>query len=200
MDLQIWTCVLMSSTEGTSPYQVAGGLLLHPVALFATVGLWTNDHVLKPAYPGWVTGKLSDVCGVVLFPLLVVGVLEIGAWLGGSRQRMGARWVGVAALVTGIAFAAIQIWAPAGAAYEWLFGLRQALISATTTDLSRVPQVQHTMDPTDLLALPFLVFPVWLAWRHRSVAGRARSPLPAVSQGQRSASTQGAISRTENHL
>ena len=35
--------------------------MLHPVALAALAVLVLNDHVWKARYPGWVTGKLSDV-------------------------------------------------------------------------------------------------------------------------------------------
>ena len=42
-----------------------------------------NDHVLKTAWPGFVTGKLSDVAGVVMMALLVTaltGRSAIGFW------------------------------------------------------------------------------------------------------------------------
>ena len=41
---------------------------MHPVALAAIAVLVVNDHVLKSAYPGWLTGKLSDIAGLVFFP------------------------------------------------------------------------------------------------------------------------------------
>ena len=48
--------------------------LASPGFALALVVLVLNDHVLKTAYPGWITGKLSDVAGLVLAPLLL-GVL-----------------------------------------------------------------------------------------------------------------------------
>ena len=39
--------------------------LASPGFALALVVLVLNDHVLKTAYPGWVTGKLSDVAGLV---------------------------------------------------------------------------------------------------------------------------------------
>lgn len=38
----------------------------HPVVLGAIVVLALNDHVLKARFPGWWTGKLSDVAGVAI--------------------------------------------------------------------------------------------------------------------------------------
>ncbi len=48
--------------------------LLHPATIAATVLLIANDHLLKRAWPGPVTGKLSDVAGLVLAPP-VLGLL-----------------------------------------------------------------------------------------------------------------------------
>ena len=52
--------------------------LASPGFALALVVLVLNDHVLKTAYPGWITGKLSDVAGLVVAPLLL-GVL-LTAW------------------------------------------------------------------------------------------------------------------------
>ena len=51
----------------------------HPVTVAAVVVLLVNDHVLKAAYPGWVTGKLSDVAGLVVLPpvLSVLGLRRL---------------------------------------------------------------------------------------------------------------------------
>ena len=46
-----------------------GDGLLHPVALVALAILIVNDRLLKDAWPGPVTGKLSDVAGLVVAPL-----------------------------------------------------------------------------------------------------------------------------------
>lgn len=40
-----------------------------PLFLIALVLLLLNDHVLKYAYPGWLTGKLSDFAGLFVFVL-----------------------------------------------------------------------------------------------------------------------------------
>ena len=43
-----------------------------PRTVGAILVLLINDHLLKGAAPGWVTGKLSDFAGLVFFPLLGV--------------------------------------------------------------------------------------------------------------------------------
>jgi hypothetical protein len=42
--------------------------LVHPVTLAALVVLVVNDHVLKSRFPGVITGKASDLAGLVLMP------------------------------------------------------------------------------------------------------------------------------------
>lgn len=36
-----------------------------------------NDHWLKYQYPGALTGKLSDFCGVFYFPIFVLALCEV---------------------------------------------------------------------------------------------------------------------------
>ena len=46
-------------------------LLLHPAFLGALAVLLLNDYFLKETFHNWWTGKLSDVAGMLLLPLLV---------------------------------------------------------------------------------------------------------------------------------
>src|SRR5687767_12493968 len=50
-------------------------LLLTPAFLCALLLLLLNDHVLKPAFGGVVTGKLSDFAGLFAFTLFFVSLL-----------------------------------------------------------------------------------------------------------------------------
>ncbi|GAA0992412.1 hypothetical protein GCM10009555_081420 [Acrocarpospora macrocephala] len=43
----------------------------HPLTVLATLVLAVNDHILKPLWPGLLTGKLSDVAGLVVAPPLL---------------------------------------------------------------------------------------------------------------------------------
>lgn len=58
-----------------SPIYRKTHLLVSPGFLLALVLLLVNDHVLKAAYPGWFTGKLSDFAGLFCFPLFFVALL-----------------------------------------------------------------------------------------------------------------------------
>ncbi len=50
-------------------------MLTAPMFIASILVLLVNDHVLKAAWPGLVTGKLSDVAGVVMMALLVTALL-----------------------------------------------------------------------------------------------------------------------------
>lgn len=142
-----------------------GGALLHPVPLVAIVVLLVNDHVLKAAYPGFVTGKLSDVAGLVFFPLLLVAIAE----LFGAPRRPA---VIVAVASTGLVFALVQIWAPATQLYRYGLGALQWPFRALVAGkMIGVVPVHAFADPTDLVALPALLVPLVLGWRR----ARARS-------------------------
>lgn len=74
------------------------GWLAHPVAVVSVVVLAVNDHWAKAAYPGVVTGKVSDIAGVVVAALLLSVLL-------GRRLGLTSTAVGFAALklVPGVA-------------------------------------------------------------------------------------------------
>ena len=138
--------------------------LLHPLALAAIALLIVNDHVLKARYPGWLTGKLSDVAGLVFFPLLLRALLAPIARLAPrvSRRALprsalpvaGERLLIACIAMTAMAFAAIKLAAPATAACEQILGAIQGGVRVTIV-----------RDPTDLLALPFVLAALWIARR-----------------------------------
>jgi hypothetical protein len=111
----------------------------HPICISATGLLLLNDHVLKAAYGNVWTGKISDVCWLIVAPVVLAAVLHtIGLK---SRVARGSAMITVAAF-----FTALQIWAPLGDTITaWIGGTSVA-------------------DPTDLLALPALVL-VPRCWR-----------------------------------
>lgn len=129
--------------------------LCHPLPIGMAAVVALNDHLLKAAWPGWVTGKLSDVAGLAFFPVLLVALADVCASGALSRDeglRRRAAWA--ATLLTGVAFSAVQM-SPALAA--WLATWWGVL----------------TPDLTDLLTLPALGVALW--WLLRPVAS---APTP----------------------
>lgn len=111
-------------------------LLLHPTTLASLLVLVANDHWLKYVHPGFVSGKASDFAGLVLLPMLVMGVIEAVRMPGLSRSP----WVVCA--VTGLAFAATKLLEGPNALSDHILG-------------------GHVLvDPWDLLALPVLLVPL----------------------------------------
>lgn len=111
------------------------GEALHPVALAAVVVLVVNDWVLKPRFAGVVTGKLSDVAGLVFAPVVLSAVIGLVLRRPLTRRRLAA-CVGA----TGITFAAVKL-APHGLA---------------------LGPLRFVADRTDLLCLPALAIAWWI--------------------------------------
>ena len=134
------------------------GELLDPVALGAVALLVLNDHVLKGALPGWLTGKLSDLAGLAFSPLLLTAV--VGCALAGARRlgrrdldpSLSLRRLAFAIVLIGGGFVAVELWPPATRLY--LASLDELGLPSTAT-----------RDPTDLLALPALAVAAWIGLR-----------------------------------
>jgi hypothetical protein len=166
----------------TGPRPRPGDSLLHPVPLAAIGLLLVNDHLLKTAWPGAFTGKLSDVAGLVLFPLVLVAAWELArAALG--RPGTAGLWASVVAVAsTGVVFSLIKL-DPTGAhlyrvglgMVQWPFAAAMAMLTAQPIPaLGRV--VSFVADPSDLVALPALVLPLAV-----SIARAPRPEGPAAS-------------------
>lgn len=153
-----------------APKHVPGDGLLHVVPLGAVAVLVLNDHWWKRAYPSLLTGKLSDVAGLVFFPLLLQALWEI------ARARTGAAWgpsrraLIVAVLATGAVFALAKTWPPmnalvrhADAALRW--PLRAAWSVARGAPAPGLGRTALVLDPTDLLALPALLLALRIGLR-----------------------------------
>ena len=138
------------------------GEAMHPLTLLAVLVLVVNDWVLKPAFHDssalgeLVTGKLSDVAGLVFAPVVLsaaIGlVLALVARLG-SRPAIDPyltrRRLGVCIAATGLTFAAVKL-SPDAA-------------DALARALSHVGRRASIMaDRTDLLALPSLLVAYWI--------------------------------------
>lgn len=130
-----------------------GAGLLHPGALISVAVLVLNDHLLKGAFPGFVTGKLSDFAGLAFFPLFLQAGIE---WLGAPVSR---RVLAGACLATAAVFAGVKTVPAMHAVYEIGLGVLQSPFRALVGGAGG--RVALQMDATDLLALPA----VGLAWR-----------------------------------
>jgi len=120
-------------------------MLVYPLWLGALALLFFNDHLFKGSgfLPGVVTGKLSDIAGLVVAPALLATLL---------RLRGRASWL-ACHLAIGLVFAGIKLSPSAAAGFEALMAL------------GPFPW-RITVDPTDLLALPAL----FVSWRLGLVA------------------------------
>lgn len=152
--------------------------MTRPLAIVAVLVLFVNDHVLKQAWPGAVTGKLSDVAGMIFFPLL----LHTFAWTCVPRARRDARLFDRmllgACVATAVVFAATKTLPLANEAYRVTWGamlwpvrvVRALVRGAALPGFARVVLVR---DPSDLVAVPFVA----LAWlTGRSSVGEATKP------------------------
>ena len=156
----------------TDPARVPGEIVLHPVALAGLALLVLNDHVLKGAAPGWLTGKLSDVAGLAFLPFLILGLLDVAR----RRRPPDVRAAAVAAAATALAFTAIKLVEPlrevAASTGGWLRAPLDALISPAIG--ARAPvggPVAIVADPTDVIAVLACAAVVLVV---RRTAGQAR--------------------------
>lgn len=136
-------------------------LLVAAIPIAAVAVLLLNDHVLKWQLDNAWTGKLSDIAGLVFFPLLVLALLE---WLGTGPLRRRAH-VALACGVTGLVFAAIKLLPAANLAYAEIAGLAQwpGWVIAAWLDGASLPgatPVDCVRDASDLWTLPAMAIPI----------------------------------------
>ena len=107
-----------------------------------------NNGILKHAWPGWVTGKVSDVLVCFFLPLFVSAILER------ITRLVPAARVAAGIAITAILFTAVKTSAAAS-------GVHDAGIAMLVRPLGMFP-APNRVDTTDLCALPMLA----LAWLH----------------------------------
>ena len=148
--------------------------LVHPVSILALGVLIINDHILKDAYPGFVTGKLSDIAGLAFFPILLAALFGL--------LRLPDR----AAFVAATATTAL-----------WFTGMKTTTVAARFTESLAevfVPQSTIVVDPTDLIALPMVLIALAiLSSTPLATAATPRSPIPGRRVLETSALILGAV-------
>ncbi|MFP2927862.1 hypothetical protein ACLESO_22230 [Pyxidicoccus sp. 3LG] len=159
-----------------------GSALLHPLVLGSVALLLLNDHVFKARWPSWWTGKLSDLAGLVMFPLLLQALWEVATTRGGRELRPSRQVLVTCVVLTGLCFTAVKTSALAGEAWQWSLGLLQwpfrgLWALAHGYRLPRVLPVEHVVDVTDLLTLPSLLVALAVGWR-RTAPGSTKPQVP----------------------
>jgi hypothetical protein len=161
---------------------VVGEALLHPVALAALVLLVVNDHVLKSAYPGFVTGKLSDAAGLTVFPLFLHALLERGFRVTGASF---SRWYRSAALAgaatTAFGFSLVKGTEQGAELFRNGLGAVQCLPHALSGLDPTACRARVVVDVTDLWALPFVLVSVRLLGRAQWKESPSSTPSDVLS-------------------
>lgn len=166
----------LAGTDGPTQPALPVGEFFHPAVLAAAVLLIVNDHALKGGgAPPWLTGKLSDFAGLLLFPVLFTASLDtilLGLFRLGWRVDFSLRLGKLAAIatMTGVIFAATKLFAPAALTVETAL--------AALGFPSRI-----AVDPTDLVAVPmvFVAFLIGRAEVRRVPLGRVRVVMAAIA-------------------
>lgn len=99
-------------------HREAGGAVLHPMPVLGIAVLLFNDHWLKQAWPGVISGKLSDIAGLVFFPLLLVAFVEVAQSMLARYRGPSDRLLIVVLASTALVFAATEVSAPANEVYR----------------------------------------------------------------------------------
>ena len=141
-----------------------GDALRHPLVLLM-LALWIlNDHVFKMMFGSVLTGKLSDIAGLVVFPLMLVAAYEIVCALRGLQALHTAAVLWASLAASAALMISINLFEVCADACRLGLGLAQwpfvGLASiAAGGSLPPLAHVNLTMDPTDLWALPALLIP-----------------------------------------
>lgn len=167
----------MWGEERCDARRAAARLLTSWCFLLALAAWAVNDQVAKFRWPGVVTGKASDVLGVLVLPLLIASVISLV--IGRASRRM-ARLVGeLSSVVVALGFAAVKLSQPLADAVGavWTVVLPSSLLA----------------DRTDLIAL--LAAPV-AVWTWRRVVDRAPTvESPTLTTGRVTSGGLGRVPR-----
>ncbi|WP_413290854.1 hypothetical protein [Bdellovibrio sp. HCB337] len=121
------------------PYKIK--FFVHPIPLTAVAVMALNDHWGKYAFPGILTGKLSDFCGVFYLPILMLAlIVAFDELFGVNKFRLSKRTTIVAILFTDFLMVLVKLSPASARAIEAFFA-------------NYLFQIQLIQDPTDLTSL-----------------------------------------------
>jgi len=129
--------------------------LFNPIFLLPLALLLLNDHLLKVAYPGWLTGKLSDFTGLFVLAVFVYAI--VGKYLESPRRLLAVH------IVIGLGFVVWKV-----APVEIVFAEINKLIS--------IPLPSRVKDISDLIALAILPVSYLYIARSRKLAFKSIFP------------------------
>lgn len=119
---------------------------IHPIPLAAVLMMSLNDHWLKHQFPGIVTGKLSDFCGVFYLPIFILALIAAFDELFQlNKFFLNRRSVIATILFTDFLMILIKLSATSARWIEEFFA-------------NHLFQLQMIQDPTDLIS--FIVNPL----------------------------------------
>ena len=137
------------------------GYVLSPVFLVAVAVLIVNDHFIKANFPGVISGKLSDVAGLIFFPIMLVALAELVALVLPRHPYATSRWFLYASVITAMVYVGVK-YIPFG---QHLYLVSNQWIASVVNPLGAAMPRRIIVDPWDLLPLLALVIPV-IAGRH----------------------------------
>lgn len=131
--------------------------LIHPLVAAALVSLLINDHILKGMGPAWITGKLSDLSGLVLLAAVTLAVANSVRARNSGTDLRAVETVGIVIAIA-LGFTLVEVTPFGETAYRHGLGFLQWGMSLAPLALLGEPasgpwQVAATSDPSDLLAL-----------------------------------------------
>lgn len=159
------------STGWGSPY-LPGQEFLDPVPIAGLLLMILNDAFLRPTWPSWWTGKLSDFGILMLFPFLVTATSSLALAVFARLRRSSPP----GAPSTSRFFAALALSALGLTAVNTSTTLRDLYVELLyAVDLfDHFPVFRYTLDPTDLIALAILPLVGWYGWRRFSRPAHAK--------------------------
>jgi hypothetical protein len=108
-----------------------------------------NDHFLKYQYPGTLTGKISDFCGVFYFPIFLLALFHLlGSAVRGPRAQISRFQILLCILITDLIMLGLKL---------------SPVISERLTQFfsANLFPIQTITDPWDLIALSMNVWTYW---------------------------------------
>ena len=144
--------------------RVTRGDYLLSLVFLASLGLLLlNDFLLKPYYPSSLSGILSDLAGMVFFPIFFVAIAEFIAVILPKSPLATPRWFYVATALVAFLLVSVKFTDLGQEAYRALVA---PLMDTPVAGLT-VGGGGAVSDPWDLLALFLSPLPVLVGLRYR---------------------------------